>query len=184
MDEIGDLQIDGMMAISILKPLTTLMFPFVLLQSFKGGSARNRRPPPGRLSAQVSAGMDRKVLIYSATEHLDDMPLGDKDDAEESHWAWPCPQTASLVIRDDSETPTGLNSVLAYQYIHWVYNFRESSHFWWLILSHASNPKKSPIVYPLFRSSCWGLNWLHDLEDLRGGSRNVCWPRPRVVSFE
>jgi hypothetical protein len=31
--------------------------------------------------------MDRKVLIYSATEHLDDMPLGDKDDAEESHWA-------------------------------------------------------------------------------------------------
>jgi hypothetical protein len=123
-------------------------------------------------------------LIYSATEHLDDMPLGDKDDAEESHWAWPCPQTASLVIRDDSETPTGLNSVLAYQYIHWVYNFRESSHFWWLILSHASNPKKSQIVYPLFRSSCWGLNWLHDLEDLRGGRRNVCWPRPRVVSFE
>jgi len=63
------------------------MFPFVLLQSFKGGSARNRRPPPGRRSAKVSAGMDRKVLIYSATEHLDDMPLGDKDDAEESHWA-------------------------------------------------------------------------------------------------
>ncbi|CAL1152791.1 unnamed protein product [Cladocopium goreaui] len=49
----------------------------------------------------VSAGMDRKVLIYSATEHLDDMPLGDKDDAEER------------------------------------------------------------------------LNWLHDLEDLRGGSRNA-----------
>lgn len=64
------------------------MFPFVLLQSFKGGSARNRRPPLGRLSAKVSAGMDRKVLIYSATEHLDDMPVGDKDDAEESHWAW------------------------------------------------------------------------------------------------
>ena len=40
-----------------------------------------------RSSSEVSAGMDRKVLIYSATEHLDDMPVGDKDDAEESHWA-------------------------------------------------------------------------------------------------
>ena len=28
--------------------------------------------------------MDRKVLIYSATEHFDDMPVGDKDDDEES----------------------------------------------------------------------------------------------------
>jgi len=35
----------------------------------------------------VSAGMDRKVLIYSATEHFDDMPVGDKDDDEEKlHW--------------------------------------------------------------------------------------------------
>ena len=37
-----------------------------------------------RIKEKVSAGMDRKVLIYSATEHFDDMPVGDKDDDEES----------------------------------------------------------------------------------------------------
>ena len=40
-----------------------------------------------QIKEKVSAGMDRKVLIYSATEHFDDMPVGDKDDDEESRLA-------------------------------------------------------------------------------------------------
>eukprot|EP00438_Fugacium_kawagutii_P024794 Skav204835 [mRNA] locus=scaffold2524:100978:114747:- [translate_table: standard] len=72
---------------------------------------------------KVSAGMDRKVLIYSAMERSDDMPVGDKDDDEESR----------LVIRcgwDMFSTVPGMQLMI-------------------------------------------GLNWLHDLEDLRGGNRNA-----------
>lgn len=45
---------------------------------------------------KVSAGMDRKVLIYSAMERSDDMPVGDKDDDEESRLVIQCWDMVSL----------------------------------------------------------------------------------------